>query len=182
MKREGENAVVILENVCCAVALMHIAINHERFADAFGLLQSTDSNTHIIEHTEARPMRIFGMVAATCRVAGNASGQRRFPGKIGAHTGKSRAHGDSRRHLEADGPRGFIIYRLMKDRIHIGRVVRKRDHLKISRFRPTDRIGWRDEANLLQATPRLAIFAHGEAMPVRHSLGVISVMIENRQH
>src|SRR6185437_2380387 len=54
---ECKDVRIVLKNLCCAVALMHIKINDGSPADEAALSQKLDSDSNVIEHTEACAFR-----------------------------------------------------------------------------------------------------------------------------
>jgi len=77
MQRQGEHRRVILENRRCAIALMHIQVDHQHLQwppgapKPFGL-HETGGHRQIVEHTKTAALGHPGMVSAPGQVGGNA--------------------------------------------------------------------------------------------------------------
>ena len=72
VKRECKDGRLALEERRRAVALVHIAIDHQRLSNRLFAPQHADRHRHIVENTETRTVPGKGMMATAGNIAGKA--------------------------------------------------------------------------------------------------------------
>ena len=156
--------------------MMDIAIDDSHLAHQPLIQCHSCGHSNIIEHAEAGPALIVGMMAATREIDGRAVFQRQPCREASSADRGPRARRDGRRHLEADAAGRLRIQRGGEHAGHIGRVMGK--------VQPAFWRMGRDNKSLTLLAQEIRherVFAHRETMAVRHAGGVIIGMVDKGQ-
>lgn len=160
---EGVDAVVAGQDGGGAVALMHVAIDHQHPADAALGLQGAGGDGGVVEDAEAFPPVPVGMVGAARQVGGDAIGQ---GGPAGAQGGAGGAAG-AFDHGGAPGKTDGFLFPLAQtpggDAPDVVRVVGTGQGGVVGRFGKVE-IGGGKFAAFRQDGPQPGIFFHGKAV------------------
>ena len=180
MHREGEDPLVILEDLRRAVALMDVEIDHQGTIDPTLVQKQRCCDRHIVEDAKSRALFGEGVMAAACGVAGKPVLEGKSSRKHRAAIRRGRSCRHTVRDRQADPPLDPGVDGLCEDSINISRAVHPLQPLSRGRLRAKDLIGC-DDAIIEQQTHDPAELVHGKAVTRRHGCS-IGRMVDNGQH
>ena len=181
MHREGEREGIAGKDLGGAVALVDVAIDHQRARDEGLGREHADGHRDVVENAETGAVGRMRVVAAARGVAGDAVGEREVRGRERAAHGGAGAGEDIGADGQADAAHRRLIERLIEHRADVSRRMGELDPRARRRLRLEGFVG-ADDAIGDQHLEEACELGHREAVALGQRRAVRRVMDDRQAH